>query len=127
MNIHNNSNHNSANNDITSSYLGKYVRVTKLQSLNEDSEFNIFTISPNDNPWWCEGFIEMFDPVLYLLRVKNCENPEGKYGYFHTSTIQNVNQKDNGLIVETKNSKYFVEILDDVKIHVNRGSEPEIS
>lgn len=98
------------NTNITSPYLGKYVRVTKLESLNDLSRENPHTETAMNEPWWCEGWVELFSEILYIFRYRNYNYPNGQYGYFHTSTIQNVEQKDNGLIVETRNSKYFVEL-----------------
>lgn len=83
-----------------------------------------------NEPWWCEGFIELFGEILYIFRIRNYNYPSGKYGYFHTSTIQNIEQKQENnksfLILETKNSKYKVECVEEFKIHYNKGSKPEV-
>lgn len=114
------------NTDIKSSYLGKYVRITKLESLNNLSRENNHTKCLEGENFWTEGFVELFGEILYIFRIRNCHYSNGKYGYFHTSTIKNIDQKDNGLIVETRNSKYFVELKEEVEMHINNGSEPEI-
>lgn len=114
------------NTDITSSYLGKYVRVTKLESLNDLSRENPYTETIMNESWWCEGYVELFSEILYIFRIRNYNYPNGQYGYFHTSTIKNVEQKDNSLIIETQNSKYFVELKEEVKMHINKGLEPKV-
>lgn len=111
------------NTDITLPYIGKYVRVTKLESLNDLSRDNDSTKTLRNDQWWCEGVVELFSEILYIFRYRNYNYPNGKYGYFHTSTIKNVEQKDNGLILETRNSKYFVELKEEVKIHTNTNQE----
>ena len=74
-------------------------------------------------------------PTGYLLVDDYTKGPLetlsiGDCGYFHTSTIQNIEQKQENnksfLILETKNSKYKVECVEEFKIHYNKGSEPEV-
>lgn len=109
--------------NITSSYLGKYVRVTKLESLNDFSRENSHTKALSGDNFWVEGWVELFSEILYIFRYRNYNYPNGKYGYFHTSSIQKIEQKENGLLLETLNSKYFVELKEEVKMHINTSQE----
>jgi len=100
--------------------IGKYVRITKLESLNEKSAQNSHTKSLAGESWWAEGFVEYFGDFIQLLRIRNYNNPEGCLGFFYTSKIEKVERQENNgqnfLTLTTQNSRYKVEEVEEFKI-----------
>lgn len=100
--------------------IGKYVRITKLESLNEFSAQNDYTKSLAGENWWAEGFIEYFGEFIQILRVRNYNNPKGCLGFFYTSKIEKVEEQEKDgqtfSILTTQNSRYKVEEVEEFKI-----------
>lgn len=107
-------------NDVKEKYLNKYIRITKLECLNDNSVQNSHTESPPGENWWAEGFVEIFNSFLYIYRIRNYNYPKGSLGFFYTSVIQDIEEvEENGqkfLILTTLNSKYRVEEVEEFKI-----------
>lgn len=100
--------------------IGKYVRITKLESLNDFSTQNSYTKSLAGEFWWAEGFVEYFGEFIQILRIRNYNYPEGSLGFFYTSKIEKVEEfSENGqnfLVLTTQNSRYKVEEVEEFKI-----------
>lgn len=82
---------------------GQFVRIEKLKALNENP-------SNLEVDYWAEG--KLLDDIcigriLFMERIRNSRNPEGRQGYLETTPIQQI----IGNVVYTANSAYMITIL----------------
>ena len=88
---------------------GDFVKITKLDSLNDISKNNYYTQTTlPDEFWWCEGFLDSDIKVgekLFLTRIANYNYPNGRLGNFLTTIFVKI---DNNKIY-TQNSIYQVD------------------
>ena len=104
----------------------QFIRLTKLESLNEFSKINNSTwVFDSKDNWFCEGYLASDVKVneqLTMIRIANYDNPQGKLGTFNTSTIQKIDNIDEKTFkLFTLNSIYFLEIKE-----YNKDNYPNI-
>ena len=86
----------------------QFIRMTKLEALNDCSKFNSSTNMESSQIWWAEGFL-YYDikvgELILMNRVANAFNPKGRDGIFNSSVVKKI----EGNKVYTTNSVYLIE------------------
>ncbi len=106
------------------SWNGKYVRIEKLEA----AENSLFP-TPNaqdfkygeENPgmsipkgYWMTGtLVADIEVGKSLMALRDCRNGVSALGEFISSAIKSVENQNNGLVVRTCNSTYFVSETED--------------
>lgn len=83
-----------------------HYKITKL------SAHDPIKLSCIDNNYWVIGVLEKepeVGAVVFMWRLANKNYPDGRMGYFKTSTVKSVNKKDDHWEILTKNSVYKLE------------------
>ena len=75
-----------------------FIRITKLESLNEFSKNNDHTQTVLDDQWFCEGFLGndiKLGEQIDLFRIANYNYPTGRLGSFNTSIVEKIEPVDD--------------------------------
>ena len=91
-----------------------FIRMTKLEALNNCSKFNSSTNMESSQIWWAEGFLcrdVKVGEYILMARIANSFNPKGRDGIFNSSVVEKI----DGNKVYTKNSIYLIEDKEFVK------------
>jgi hypothetical protein len=84
----------------------QHYKITKITAHDSSKPSRI----PDD--YWAIGTIEKepeIEKILFMWRLANQKNPEGKLGYFATSTVKKVDKGADFWTIHTRNSIYKLE------------------
>ena len=84
----------------------QHYKITKITAHDSSKPSRI----PDD--YWAIGVLSKepeIDSKVMMWRLANKENPEGKLGYFTTSTVKKIDKGTDFWTIHTKNSIYKLE------------------
>ena len=88
--------------DITKKYT--LTKITSISEVGRNSDIH--------DGYWAEGKLADIPSVgekLMIYRDSNSVNPDGKYGIFYSSPVQDLNHQENSIEIKTQNSIYKLE------------------